>query len=127
MRIGVEEPVYQELIGIEGDQILDHSLRVYVVTKDLIHFGNVKSLEELHHQNPRGRDFAIDARNDDEVAVAEEVSEAVEVIGLVQEVHFFGNHAGKFVDDRSRRMDDMVIDELFQDEEQVLNHPNVGG
>src|SRR6185295_17985957 len=71
MRIGVKEAVDQKLVAVKADQVLDHLLGIYVLPHDFIDFVDPKALEELHHQNARRSDFSVNARNDDEVAVAE--------------------------------------------------------
>src|SRR5207247_9599212 len=84
-----------------------------------------KALEELHDQYARRRDLSINAGDDHKVTVAEQLSEALDVIGLVVKIHFFGDDAGKLVDDRPRGSNDVVIDELLENEDQVLDNTNV--
>src|SRR5262245_33647297 len=121
MWIGMKKTVDQKLFAVELNQILDHPLGVDLVAQDLIHLGHAEALEELHDQNASGRDLAVNAWNNDEVAIMEQLSETLDIVRLVMKVHFFGDHARELLDDRSRGIDDVVIDELLQDEHQVLN------
>ena len=126
MRIGVKEATDEKLIAVELDEVLDHAVRIDVVADDFVHFRHAKAFEELHHENARGRDFAVNLRNDHEFAFAIELAETFEVVRLVQEVHLFRNDARKFLDDRAGRPDDVVIDELLEHEHQVLDDAHIG-
>src|SRR5262245_47492396 len=125
MRICMKEPVDQKLIAIESNQILHHLLRVYIVAQDFTHFGNPEALEEFHDENTGRSDFAVNGRDDDEIAVSEKLSETLDIIRLVMKIHFLGDDTREFFDDRARRPDDVVIDELLQDEYEVLNDSNI--
>ena len=63
------------------------------MTDDRFDFRDAESLEILHHQHPRRRQFAIHLRNDDEILVAEQFGEFFNVLGLMLEIHFFRNDA----------------------------------
>src|ERR1051326_6001518 len=123
MGIRMEKTVDQKLPAVKLDEVFDHSPRVDVVPEDFIHLIDTKAFEELHDQNAGGGDLSIDSRNNDEAAVTIEFREPLHIIGLVEEVHFFGNHPRKFVDDRARGADDVMVYELFKYKNQVLDDP----
>src|SRR5262249_20747917 len=125
MRIGMKKTMDQKLIAVELDQILDHLLRVDIVAQDLVDLCHAEALEKFHDQDASCRDVAVNAWNDDKVVVTEQLTEPLDIVRLVMKVHFFGNHAREFVNDRSGGMDNVVIDELLQDEHQVLNDPYI--
>src|SRR5207237_4129733 len=113
--------------GVELDEVLDYSSRIDVVLENLVHLRHMDPFEELHDQNAHRRHFTVDPGNDHEFAVAEKIAKTLDVVGLVKEVHLFGNHARKFVDDGAGRTDDVMIDELFQHEYQVLDNTYICG
>src|SRR5262249_45202681 len=125
MRIRMKEAVDQKLISIEGNQVLDHLFRIDIVPQDLFHLGHSEAFEELHDENACCRDFAIHPRDDHEVAIPEKFAESLDIIGLMMKVHFFRDHAREFFDDRPRGTNDVMVDELFQNEDQILNDSNI--
>src|SRR5262249_14136502 len=124
-RVRVKKTVRQELVPIKLDEILDHLLGVDVVLQDFVDLGNPNSLEKLHNENARRCYFAINPWDDYEVAIPEQFRKPLDIVGFVEKIHLFGDHTRKFIDDRARRSDDVVIDKLLENENQVLYNPYI--
>src|SRR5262249_29721778 len=125
--IRVKEPVQQELVPVKLDEVLDHVLGVTVVLQDFVYLVDPKSFEKLHDENAGSRDFAINLWDDDEVTVPEQFCKSLEILGLMEKIHLFGDHTRKFVDDCAGGSNDVMIDELFENENQVLHNPYIRG
>src|SRR5262245_11309014 len=121
----MKEAMDQQLIAIKSNQVLDHFSCVYVVAQDFVHFGDPEAFEEFHDENTRRSDFAVNTRNDDEVAVPEKLAEPLDIVCLVIKIHFLGNHARELFDDRPRGPNDVMINELFKNEDEILNDPDI--
>ena len=107
----------QKLIAVEFDEVLDHLLHIDVVPDDFLDFGYAKAFVESHDEDSCCRSFPINARNDDELAIAEKIAKFLNVLRLVLEIHFLRNDSRKLFDDCAGGPDGVVIDELLDDEQ----------
>ncbi len=80
--VGVEEPELEDLAEDRPRSSVEYRTWIKALTLEFGGWGRTDALDDIHCQNPPGRAFPVDARNEHCRVVGEELPHALRRLGL---------------------------------------------
>ena len=114
MGISVEESKVEELTQPALDAVLEENAQRGVVLERALR-GAPRSLLPVHHENPWGRQMAVDARDVHRGIIGEIALEISQVVRLLDEIELLQELLGELVDEQGGGASDVLAAPVVED------------
>ena len=98
MRVGVKEPVLQQLLEAAAHPHFHHVVGINAELLDGLEVGELHPVDPLHGQHPSAGGIPVDGGDGDPGVVAVEVAEFLSVARFIEVVHLLEHAAAQFID-----------------------------